>query len=260
MGRVITFSEFRAYSKSLPADCVRGTILDTNILIALTYEAKPSHEKTWKFLDDLFELGFSLFTTVNTRAEYLDFQRRLIMTENLLDSIDEHSNWKISTLARTQIQAQSGLVIRAKKNQGSDPVFSDRQLKKIKSAFSAGMHSGQVGWLKLCRSFLKDRLLAAENELTSFNIGYISQHDPKQKDYFQNMIDWPEARRLAEESCVGVADAMIINASQCTKFPFLVSADFDIGYAALASSDIKDVVMPDSVAKVYRDYHFDSAP
>jgi len=36
----------------------------------------------------------------------------------------------------------------------------------------------------------------------------------------------------------------------------MVSADFDIGYVALASTEIKDVVMPDSVAKKYRGYHF----
>ena len=61
----------------------------------------------------------------------------------------------------------------------------------------------------------------------------------------------------AEATCLGLADAMIINAFQCSRFPFIISSDFDIGYAVLASKELKDVVMPDSVAKKYRDYHFD---
>jgi len=49
---------------------------------------------------------------------------------------------------------------------------------------------------------------------------------------------------------------MILNAFQCSRLPFIVSTDFDIGYAVLASKGLKDVVMPDSVAKKYRDYRF----
>lgn len=49
---------------------------------------------------------------------------------------------------------------------------------------------------------------------------------------------------------------MILNAFQCSRFPFIVSADFDLGYAALASKILKDVVMPDRIAKKYREYHF----
>ena len=48
------------------------------------------------------------------------------------------------------------------------------------------------------------------------------------------------------------------DALACSHFPFVVSADFDIGYAALASSSVKDVVMPDSVATKYRGYHFEA--
>ena len=65
------------------------------------------------------------------------------------------------------------------------------------------------------------------------------------------------AEKIAETTCLGLSDAMIINAFRCSRFPFIVSSDFDIGYAVLASRELKDVVMPDSVAKKYRDYHFD---
>ena len=143
------------------------------------------------------------------------------------------------------------------KKQGGDPVFSDRQIKKIKSAFSAGSHSGQQGWLKLCEIILKDKLDEAEAALLTAGIEYISQHEPLQTNLFQKKIDWPEAKRISEHTCVGLSDSMILNAFNCSRFPFLVSADFDIGYATLASKGMRDIVMPDKVAKKYREFHFD---
>ena len=80
---------------------------------------------------------------------------------------------------------------------------------------------------------------------------------PAQKDLLAKLIEWPDARALSEGTCLGVSDAMVINALQCSKFSFMVSTDFDVGYAVLADARMKDVVMPDSVAKKYRGYHFE---
>jgi len=144
MGRVIAFSEFESYFESFSGP-VSGTILDTNILISLTYEIKSDFDEIIAFVDGLLDADFKLYTTVNTKSEFLDFHRRLFMTEHLIDMVTPESTWKISKAARAQIQSQIGQLRRSEKH-GSDPVFSDRQIKKIKSAFSAGSHSGQQGW------------------------------------------------------------------------------------------------------------------
>ena len=154
MGRVIAFSEFTAYYEPLRgrAEFARGTIIDTNILIALTYEVNSNNEDSVRFFESALapelDRGFRLFTTVNTRSEYLDFYRRLIMTENLRDIVDEKLSWKPPAKARTQIQYQSG-ILKRREQQGGDPVFNDTQIKGIKSAFSAGRHSGHEGWISL---------------------------------------------------------------------------------------------------------------
>ena len=111
--------------------------------------------------------------------------------------------------------------------------------------------------MTLCEDFLERRLDEFEDHLAAYGIEYISQHEPTQKELFQKKIDWPDAKRIAESTCLGLSDSMIINAFQCSRFPFVVSSDFDLGYAVLASKELKDVVMPDSVARKYRDYHFD---
>lgn len=262
MGLVIPFSEFKAYHAAIRSkgDFAKGSILDTNILISLTYEVKNNHEEVAAFFQECLvperEHGFRFFTTVNTRSEFLDFNRRLAMTENLRDVIDERSIWKIPAKAKTQIQYQSGQLKR-REQQGGDPVFNDTQIKTIKSTFSAENFSGNAGWLALCEDFLNGLLDEFEENLAAYGIEYISQHEPAQKELFHKRIDWPEAKQIAEATCLGLSDAMIINAFQCSRFPFIVSSDFDIGYAVLASKELKDVVMPDSVAKKYRDYHFE---
>lgn len=262
MGLVIPFSEFKSYYAAIRDDATfaKGTILDTNILISLTYEVKSNHEEVIEFFDRHLvperEHGFRFFTTVNTRSEFLDFNRRLMMTERLRDLADEHSGVKITASSKAQIQYQSGLLKR-REQQGGDPVFNDTQLKSIKSAFSAGRFSGNVGWLALCREYLDKKFDLAEENLVNLGVEYISQHEPTQQKLFHTKIDWPDAKRISEATCLGLSDAMIINAFQCSRFPFIVSSDFDIGYAVLASKEMKDVVMPDSVAKKYRDFHFD---
>lgn len=262
MGRVVSFSEFERYFAAIRCkpDFVAGAILDTNILISLTYEVKLNHEEVVGFFDDHLiperDRGFRFFSTVNTRSEFLDFNRRLIMTERLRDAADENSKLKIPSRAKAQIQYQSGQLKR-REQQGGDPVFNDTQVKSIKSAFSAGRFSGQAGWLVLCEEFLSGQLEIAEQNLIDYGVEYISQHEPEQLDLFSRRIEWADARKFAEQTCLGLSDAMILNALQCSRLPFVVSTDFDLGYAAMASSELKDVVMPDSVASKYRDYHFD---
>lgn len=261
MGQVIAFSEFADYYEPLRehGEFVQGTIIDTNILIALTYEMNVNSEAALRFFETFLEpeqdKGLRLFTTVNTRSEYLDFYRRLIMTENLRDVVDENSLWKTPAKARAQIQYQSG-ILKRREQQGGDPVFNDTQIKSVKSAFSAGRHSGHDGWLLLCERVLEKRLDDVEIEIQDLGVEYISPNDPSQEDLFLRKIDWSAAKRIAEKTCAGLSDAMILNAFQCSRFPFIVSADFDIGYAVLASSELKDVVMPDGVARKFRDYHF----
>jgi hypothetical protein len=261
MGQVISFSDFNSYYKPLreSGKFAQGTIIDTNVLIALTYEVNSNNEDVIEFHDTCLaaekDNGLRLFTTVNTRSEYLDFYRRLIMTESLRSIVDETSKWKLPSKAKTQIQYQSG-ILKRREQQGGDPVFNDTQIKTIKSSFSAGRHSGHEGWLAFCERVLNHRLDEVERELQFLDVEYISQHDPSQKDLFSSEIDWPEAKRISEKSCLSLSDSMILNAFQCSRFPFIISADFDIGYAVLASKELKDVVMPDSVAKKYRDYHF----
>ena len=201
MGRVIPFSGLKKYLTAIrKLDSHRGTILDTNVLISSSYEPSNDSEDVSKVLDILGDEKYRLFATVNTRAEYLEFQRRLILTESLFDSIDEHSKIKIASRVRAKIQTLKGSL---KTSVISDTdrleVFNESQLKKIKREFSAGPHSGQKGWLEICESYLKDQIALADKDLADREVEYISPNDPSQSDLFNNQLGWPEAISICEK-------------------------------------------------------------
>ncbi len=263
MGRVISFSNFSGYyaNKQREVGFCSGAILDTNILISLTYDVKSDHDEVFEFVSSIDRFNIPYFTTVTTRSEYLDFYRRLMLTENLLTIADGFSSLKIAKRERSEIKTKEGLIgTRQARKPGTDRIFTDSDLKDIKRVFSAAPFSGHHGWLKVCSAILSGRLLLAEAALNDFGVAYISQHKEAQKPFFTRKIDWPDARNISEKTGLGLSDSMILNALQCSRFSFVIRADFDVGYAVLADPNMKDAVMPDSVAKKYRDYHFSETP
>lgn len=250
MGRVVGFSDLERYLEPLrfsETGFVRGCLLDTNILISLTYEVREDAEDVAGLLDVLIEKDFRCFTTVTTRAEFLDFHRKLMMTENLLDAIGPDSGVKIPPRVRAQIQVQQGQ-LRRYEQQGRDAVFYDSNIKRIKSAFLSEGPDGIDLWKALCEAFLSGKLGRMNEELERLGIAYVSPNESAQSAFFTRRVDWAGAQHICEETCLGMSDSLILNALQCSRFPFVVSADSDLALAVLSSSIMKDVVVPDSIA------------
>lgn len=134
MGRVIPFSEIELYLNSIEKmDPIKGTILDTNILISASYELRDLHHEVVNLWEVLQKRNYRLFATVNTRSEFLEFQRRLILTENLFDITNATSKVKISQRAKAKIQTLKGsLTTSVLADSEKDQVFNESQLKKIK--------------------------------------------------------------------------------------------------------------------------------
>ena len=257
MGKVIPFSEIESYLASIDKNSTpKGAILDTNILISANYEMRDSHTQVVEILDILQDRNYRVFATVNTRSEYLEFQRRLILTESLLDMTDEFSSVKLPKNAKARIQALKGsLKTSVAANPDKDEVFNESQLKK-KKEFSAGPHSGQKNWLEICATFLKDKIASEDQSLMARGVEYISPNDESQKHLFDASLGWPGAISICEKTGGAFSDSMILNALKASKLFFTVSLDFDIGYAALSDPSTKDVVVPDRLFKEYRHYHF----
>ncbi len=135
-------------------------------------------------------------------------------------------------------------------------MFNESQLKKIKKEFSAGQHSGQEGWLKICNTHLSGKIEQADFNLINRGIEYISPNLESQKELFNTSLEWTDAIRVCEKTGTAFSDSMILNALKSSRLLFVVTLDFDIGYAALSDPNMKDVVVPDRLFKEYRHYHF----
>jgi hypothetical protein len=239
------------------SDVHKGTILDTNVLISANYDVRDSHTQVAEILDTLQQKNYRVFATVNTRSEYLEFQRRLILTESLLDMVDDFCTVKLPKNARAKIQTLKGsLKTSMVADPDKDEVFNESQLKKIKKEFSAGPHSGQKNWLDICDAFLRGKIELEDQALLDRGVQYISPNDKSQSDLFNTSLGWPGAISICEKTGTAFSDSMILNALKSSKLFFVVTLDFDIGYAALSDPNMKDVVVPDRLFKEYKHYHF----
>ncbi|MBX2987090.1 MAG: hypothetical protein KF802_04255 [Bdellovibrionaceae bacterium] len=257
MGKVVPFSNMENFVNGLRSkgDIVR-VILDTNVLIAASYEVKVTHEEITDLIHRLQILGVEMYATVTTKAEFMEFYRRLMLTEALADLLDAESKVRVPKAAFEEIRKAYASIKSKQARDGSDPIFNDNQIKQIKSEFSAGSHSGHIGWLKFCSDCLKGYVEFFERQLMERGISYLSPNDSTQASLFIRRLEWPVAAALVEKSGLSVSDAMILNMLNSSICQFSMSLDFDFGFAVRADTDSKDVLMPDRLEREYRHYHF----
>lgn len=251
MGQVVRFSEFDDYLSSkrksgIPAN---GTILDANVIITLNYEPKRFHTRTFEFVKNkLQKEQISLYTTVNTTQEYLEFYRRLLLTEGLRTAISPKSDFgDLPNKKKQAIKAQSSILYNRETHQGAEPVFNDREIKKIREVFFQSGKAGINLWKGLCDYYLKKQLQMEFSALEKLNVTYLSMYKDDMRELFTKKITWEEAIDVCTDIGAGFSDSMILNALQCTTLPFAVSLDSDLAYSVMASPTLKDVVMPDEI-------------
>ncbi len=250
MGTVVRFSEFDSYLSNLKSkgERVDGTILDANIIITLSYSPKKFHTRVSDFIKNkILANNMNLYSTVNTTQEFLEFHRRLLLTEGLRTAIHSSSGIKLPNKKKQVIRAQSSILEARERNNGSDPVFYDREIKKIRDVFC---HSGSAGtklWQTLCDIYLRKQLQIEYKALQKLNVNYLSSYKEEMVDLFHKKITWESAIDICSDVGVGFSDAMILNALQSTHLPFSISLDMDMADAVRANSNLKDVVMPDDL-------------
>lgn len=87
-----------------------GILIDTNILVAATYDLDKYHEVAKAFIDELLSHKIPLYCNVNIRAEFLDIHRRIVASEAILGFAKTCNKEKLpSELASDLIKLQSPL-------------------------------------------------------------------------------------------------------------------------------------------------------
>lgn len=251
MGRVVRFSEFDEYLFNLKQNGtkVEGTILDANVIITLSYSPKKFHTRTYEFIKNKIQKNeIALYTTVNTTQEYLEFYRRLLLTEGLRTAIHPSSELDLPNKKKQAIRAQSSILHNREMHQGADPIFNDREIKKIREVFLNSGNAGMELWKALCSVYLRKPLEVEYKALEKLKITYLSMYNDDQKAIFDKKITWENAISICSDIGAGFSDSMILNALQCTTLPFAVSLDSDLAYSVMANPSLKDVLMPDELA------------
>ncbi len=252
---------FKQFKNKLEEGQVVNVVIDSNILIANYDETHSNHEIVREFLEEIDEKAeVTFFTTVTTKAEFLDYQRKRFLTEGLFDLVDEYNKEiPLSTESCAAITTAKG---RRNKRQGDEEsklakdhdyefdtrvtYLTDNEIKEIKKRFRARDIENEIGWLKVCETFLKWKLLEQEKLIDQFCV-YLSPHKPEQTELFnETSVDWKKATAISGESGMGFSDSLILNMLLHSKIEFILTLDFDMVYAAAVSAQNKSVVLLDS--------------
>lgn len=244
MGRAVAYSDVDVFFQSV--DGAKGCLIDTNFLISLTEENHKFHDDSVFIYEKLAEYEIAAHTTVSARTEFVDYQRRMKMTETLMDMLSPASRWRTSEAIKKVLRAHRGWI----DNQAAKddlPVLSDSRLKEIKQAFLPKTQSGQVGWIELCKEHLSGQLWNMWREVEdSLGINYVELRAEESKQFLETDLNWKNMFTLAEETCLGSNDAMILNVLNSSAFPFVVSADYDLAYGVMKTGS-KAILVPDSL-------------
>lgn len=247
MGRCIPFSEIDL-NKQIFLDSP-ACLLDSSFLISFSDKDHSLFEDSSFFAEKIAEYKIRGFVSVTARTEFIDFHRRVTVTEKLMDMLDPDSKWRISSAVRFEIARQKSWITNQTK-QGFEPYLSDYRIKECKQIFLPKTQSGHVGWIEFCREILTGRLLETWKTISEVDLGlhYIDMRSSDSQELFENGLNWASMYSLAEQTAMSSNDAMILNLFSSSVIPALITMDFDLAYGVMASSpDDKVVFVPDNL-------------
>lgn len=254
---------FRPFLNKITGGEELKIVIDSNALIASGDDLHPNYGEITSFIRDLDQrANLTLYTTVTTKAEYLDYQRRRFLTEGLLSlsslpeiSLASNVKAKLSTIKGRKNTREKNEI---KRSQGeSDDIdssyfyFRDSEIKEIKKVFRARDVQNEAGWLKICDIFLSRKLMA-EEALIDELCTYLSPYKEEQAHIFNNKVDWKNATKISAKSGMGFSDSMILNMVLATKIDYILTLDYDLVYASAVSALSKTVIIPDKRIKQFK--------
>jgi len=246
MGFALPFSQIDVFLKELGGE-IPGCIVDTNFLIATTYENHPFSNDAEFLFEKMAEHQVPIYSTVTTRSEFLDVWRRIIITEALMGMLAKNSNWRLTKKVKAVLKKHKAW-IDMQAAQDEMPLLTDRRIKDCKEVFFPKAQSGKSGWVEICGFYLSGKM----DEywallLEGLGINHIDLSKPEIQKLITSKVRWTEMARISEETCLGTSDSMILNMLKSSVFPFVVSGDYDMAYAILLDETKKAILIPDSL-------------
>lgn len=273
---------FKEFLKKLDKSQAVQLIVDANVIIA----SRDANHKDSKAIKDFYASldkvtsDVTLFTTVTTKSEFLEYYRRKLITEGILNLYKVNKEEKIlsdrvkqeienqirarNLRQNREIQKQEKLerILEAHEMDTTEleieefsvdaNYFKDSEIKAIKKSFRARNVDKETGWIKFCNSVLVDKLHALEKLLDEL-CHYLTTWDEESRKYFtKTEVEWRMATQICGETGMGYSDAMILNMANHTTIQHIVTLDFDLVYGGHVSAKNKILVTPTDRLKAYK--------
>lgn len=273
---------FKEFLKKVSGQSSFELIVDANVIIASRDKKHRDYKTIQEFYDSLDQLSadLTLFTTVTTKAEFLEYYRRKILTEGILELYKLNKERKVisdrvKTVIENQVRARNlrqnrevqrqEKIEKALESHSVDTTefdveefsvdanyFKDSEIKEIKKAFRARNVDNESGWISFCNKILVNRLHALEGELDQL-CHYLTTRDKESLKYFTKTdVEWRAATQICGESGMGYSDAMILNMANHTSIEHILTLDFDMVYGGHFSSPSKTIITPTDRLKNYK--------
>ncbi len=246
-GGIKAFSALSSYLNTSKHD--QACFVDTSILFSATYDSDAFNSESEIAFDLLAEAGFSIFTNVNVRSEFLENHRRVLIPEILIDLLAKKGPQLDSILHeklkshRTSYQKK----VAEEKNTKMDPI----QIKMWRRLLLEYSFDGIDGWTLFCRDFLKGKIrrIWQDTEIF-FALNFISSRIGEESPYLDQIPTWENAIGLMERYGLASFDAMIVNMFLCSKISLLLTADLEMAdCVSKESMGSKLVFVPDSALR-----------
>lgn len=235
-----------------------GLLIDTNILVAATYELDKFHEPAMDLIDSLIEKwSIPLFCNVNIRAEFLDIHRRIIFSEGIIGF--ERTCEKAllpSDLASDLSSYRRRYDQHEKKKPDHPPLrLNDFEIKNLRKKMLQVRGAGTDLWSELSVSQVSTKISDIWKQTEDrLGLNFLSLRKEDQERYLHRKPDWEDVEKLMSNPGLSSSDAMIVNMFFVSKFDVIASSDADIAIA-LTRSGLQDkhCLIPDQLKEELTD-------
>lgn len=226
-----------------------GLLVDTNILVAATYELDEFNEAAMDFIDACMDLQTPLFCNVNIRSEFLEIHRRIIFSEAILDF---EKQCKKALLPGELVNDLNAFRTRYERRLVSKPnktplKLNDSEIKdfKIKMVQVKGLQKDL--WTELCEDRIGTKIAEIWHTTEeSLGLNFLSLRKEDQEKHLNQKPEWSDVTDLISKYGLSSSDAMILNMFLVSKFEAIASSDVDIALAIKSMNlSNKHVLIPD---------------
>jgi hypothetical protein len=245
------YSELDELLKAHP-NAKKGFLIDTNILVAATYDLDKYNEIAVNFIDSLADREIPLYCNVNIRSEFLEIHRRIVISEAILDFEVKCDKTMLPPELASELTSYRNSYERKRKNKPDEPPrkLSESEIKAFKLMMvNIQGNSGDDLWTEFCDNNIGTQIIELWEETEiEFGLNFLSLRKEDQELHLNQKPEWEDVVKLMSNPGLSSADAMIVNMLYVSKFEVIASSDVDIAIALKKSrlSD-KHAIVPDEL-------------